>query len=112
MIDKIYYGVLLFVCFGLSTWAIKALVTRALTTMTTELTKITNEVNGLKTNLDGKYNTLQEKIVAGTKETKKHFDSVCVERQAACSGGVNIRLGRLEGHGHVGLKGENSKVTM
>ncbi len=111
MVDKIYYGVILSVLTGLMIWSIKAFVGKAIEGMSAELTHVkeglTEAKNGMKNNL----NAFTKEIKSSTRELKQHFDDTCVERQTACSGMMNGRLKRMENHGHVGLKGDDAKIT-
>lgn len=99
-VDKVYYGLILSSLAGVLVWAIKSYVGNALKHLGTEIGHVKEGVDKVEKGLGSK-----------TKELKDHFDKTCGERQLACSTVVNTRVSRLEKHGHVGLKGDESKIT-
>lgn len=111
MIDKVYYGVILSVLTGLMIWSIKAFVGKAIESMSAELGHVKEAVVEVKDGVKDNLIEARKEIKSSTRELKQHFDDTCVERQTACSGMMNNRIKRMENHGHVGLKGDDAKIT-
>jgi len=111
MIDKIYYAAVLTLLTGLIIWAIKAFVGKALEQMADQLRNVKEGIQEVKTNVKSNLTDVKLDLKSSTAEVKAHFDKVCSERQSACNSAVGNRISRLEGHGHVGLKGDDAKIT-
>lgn len=111
MVDKIYYGAVLSLLTGLIVWSIKAFVGKALENMAVQLKYVKEGVTEVKDGVKNNIIEARKEIKSSTVELKRHFDDTCVERQTACSGMMNNRLKRMENHGHVGLKGDDAKIT-
>lgn len=118
MIQEIYYGGLLTILTGIIVWAIRSFVGKALENMATQIQYVKDGVRDVKDNVKEVKDNVRTNLTSvrtdlnnSTIELKKHFDKTCGERQASCSRGVDARIHRLESHGHVGLKGDEAKIT-